>query len=69
MYDYKAAGKTSMPGYMVDLFQQTWEMQERVTLGARTRIWGLIEAVERLEKETWDRSDAVEDVRGAKSRA
>ena len=69
VYDYKAAGKTSMPGFMVELFDQTWEMQEKETFRARTRIWELIGAVEKLEKETWDRSDAVEDLGSANSSA
>ncbi|KAL2255838.1 hypothetical protein VTK26DRAFT_2631 [Humicola hyalothermophila] len=67
VYDYRAAKKTSMPDFMVDLFQKTWQMQEDETVRARTRIWELIESVERLEKETWDRPDAVEDMGSAKS--
>ncbi|KAK3308288.1 thioesterase-like superfamily-domain-containing protein [Chaetomium strumarium] len=76
IYDYKAGGKTSMPSFMVELFDQTWKLQEQETLRARTRIWDLIRAVERLEKETWtrtkltlsvgDRPDAVEDMGGSK---
>lgn len=61
VYDYRAAKKTSMPDFMVDLFGKTYSMQEEVTLKARTRIWELIHAVESLEKETWDRAGAVED--------
>jgi hypothetical protein len=52
IYDYKAGGKTSMPGFMVELFDQTWKLQEQEARRARTRIWDLIRAVERLEKET-----------------
>lgn len=62
VYDYRAAGKTAMPGFMLDLFRQTFEMQEAETVRARRKIWGLIDAVEKLEKETWDRAGAVEDV-------
>jgi hypothetical protein len=66
VYDYKKAGKTGMPGFMVDMFEQTWRLQEEEMVRARTRIAGLIEAVERLEGETWNRPDAVEDMGGSK---
>lgn len=69
VYDYKAARKASMPDFMMKLFVETYRMQEAETLLARTRIWDLINAVEALEKETWDREDAVEDVGSAKSSA
>jgi len=65
VYDYKAAGKTSMPDFMLDLFDETWKLQEAEEIRARTRIWELIDAVERLEKETWNREDAVEDMGSA----
>ncbi|KAK3995595.1 thioesterase-like superfamily-domain-containing protein [Cladorrhinum sp. PSN332] len=65
VYDYKAARKTSMPDFMLELFNETWEMQEAEETRARTRIWELINAVEKLEKETWDREDAVEDMGSA----
>ncbi|KAK4240178.1 hypothetical protein C8A03DRAFT_31747 [Achaetomium macrosporum] len=66
IYDYKAGGKTSMPSFMVELFEKTWKLQQQETLRARTRIWDLIRSVEKLEKETWDRPDAVEDMGGLK---
>ncbi|KAM7186530.1 Thioesterase-like superfamily domain containing protein [Naviculisporaceae sp. PSN 640] len=65
VYDYRSAKKTSMPGFMVDLFSKTYQMQLEEMIRARTRIWDLVEAVEALEKETWDRKDAVEDVGSA----
>ncbi|KAK4203035.1 thioesterase-like superfamily-domain-containing protein [Triangularia verruculosa] len=65
VYDYKAARKTSMPGFMLELFRTTWEMQQKEEVRARTRIWELIKTVESLEKETWDREDAVEDMGSA----
>lgn len=65
VYDYKAARKTSMPGFMADLFNKTFDLQEQEMARARTRIWDLINAVEALEKETWNREDAVEDLGSA----
>ena len=66
LYDYKKAGKTAMPGFMVDMFEKTWRLQEEETVRARTRIAHLYEAVARLEAETWNRPDAVEDMGGSK---
>lgn len=62
IYDYRVARKTTLPGFMLDTLQDTWRSQEARTEWARKRIWGLLGDVERLEKETWDRSDAVEDM-------
>lgn len=69
VYDYRAAQKASMPGFMVELFDKTYRLQEDEIVRARTRIWDLIGAVEQLEKETWDRKDAVEDLGSAKGSA
>ncbi|EGS17522.1 uncharacterized protein CTHT_0068520 [Thermochaetoides thermophila DSM 1495] len=62
VYDYRASTKTGMPRFVLDAFERTWQLQEQVALEARRRIWELIATVERLEKETWDRPDAVEDM-------
>ncbi|KAK3370075.1 thioesterase-like superfamily-domain-containing protein [Podospora didyma] len=69
VYDYKAARKTNMPPFMAELFSETYSLQEQAIVKARTRIWDLINAVEKLEKETWDRADAVEDLGSAKGAA
>jgi len=65
VYDYRKGGKTEMPAFMRDVLADTWELQLQETVRARTRIWELIDAVEKLEKETWDRDDAVEDLGSA----
>jgi hypothetical protein len=65
IYDYRAARKTALPGFALDVFRDTWRRQEEQTEWARKRIWGLLGDVERLEKETWDREDAVEDLGAA----
>jgi hypothetical protein len=65
IYDYSKARKTAMPDYMVALFGETFRMQQQEMSRARGRIWELIDEVEELERETWDREDAVEDVGGA----
>lgn len=65
IYDYRAARKTEMPAFMRDVLEGTFARQQDETVRARRRIWELIRGVEGLEKETWDRPDAVEDVGGA----
>ncbi|KAB5550865.1 thioesterase-like superfamily-domain-containing protein [Coniochaeta sp. 2T2.1] len=67
IYDYRKAGKTAMPGYMVDIFGETYKMQEAEMRRARARIWELIGRVEELERGTWDREGAVEDLGGKES--
>ncbi|KAJ8116768.1 hypothetical protein ONZ43_g4365 [Nemania bipapillata] len=65
IYDYREAKKTVLPGFMLDVLRDTWQRQQKQADWARSRIWGLLKEVETLEKETWDREDAVEDLGGA----
>ncbi|KAK4040211.1 thioesterase-like superfamily-domain-containing protein [Parachaetomium inaequale] len=66
VYDYQKGGKTGMPAFMLDMFEETWRLQEEATARARSRIVAMHAAVERLEGETWNRADAVEDMGGSK---
>ncbi|KAI1849504.1 hypothetical protein JX265_012755 [Neoarthrinium moseri] len=65
IYDYKAASKTTMPPFVLGVFQDTWQRQVDEMARARQRIWQLVGEVESLEKETWNREDAVEDLGAA----
>ncbi|RYP52863.1 hypothetical protein DL769_010600 [Monosporascus sp. CRB-8-3] len=62
IYDYKEAKKTTMPPFVLDVFRDTWRLQEEEVRRARSRVWDSIREVEGLEKETWNREDAVEDL-------
>lgn len=62
VYDYQAAVKSKVPPFMREVLEETYQLQEAEKARARLRIWELIRRVESLEKETWDRPDAVEDV-------
>lgn len=62
IYDYRAAKKTEMLPFMKDVLEETYRKQQEEMVRSRTRIWELIAAVEKLEKETWNRPDAVEDL-------
>ena len=68
IYDYAAARKTEMPQFMLHVLSATWQLQLDETKRARTRIWDLVGQVEALEKETWNRADAVEDLGDAKAK-
>ncbi|KAI0552576.1 thioesterase-like superfamily-domain-containing protein [Xylaria curta] len=65
IYDYRDAKKTVLPKFMLDMLRDTWRQQEEQIGWARGRIWDLLREVELLEKETWDREDAVEDMGAA----
>ncbi|PGH29125.1 hypothetical protein GX50_08130 [[Emmonsia] crescens] len=62
-YDYQLRRKVkTLPPFMMDQFRKTWELQEE-----SRRVWGLKvkeieDQVKRLEKSSWDRPDAVEDM-------
>lgn len=62
VYDYKAAKKTEVRPFMKEVLAKTYDLQVQEKLRARNRIWELMNAVTQLEKETWDRADAVEDM-------
>lgn len=61
-YDYRTASKTQMPEFVRKVLTDIWRQQLQETALTRMRIWELVAAVERLEKQTWDREDAVEDL-------
>lgn len=64
-YDYRTASKTHMPEFVHKVLTGVWRQQQQEISRTRTRIWELVAAVERLEKQTWDRDDAVEDLGAA----
>jgi hypothetical protein len=68
VYDYKAAKRTELPPFVLDWFIETYRLQGEEMIRARAKIWDLIGAVKELEKETWDREDAAEDL-GSANRA
>ncbi|KAI1115788.1 thioesterase-like superfamily-domain-containing protein [Nemania sp. NC0429] len=61
IYDYREAKKTVLPPFMLSTLRDTWRQQEEQAAWARGRILDLLREVELLEKETWNREDAVED--------
>ncbi|KAL6707372.1 hypothetical protein ACN47E_004151 [Coniothyrium glycines] len=61
VYDYRAARKSPLPPFMVEKFQQTFNLQEQAKLRYSERVNALLARTEALEKNSWDRPDAKED--------
>lgn len=61
IYDYANNKKTTIPPFALGVLQNTFLRQEKEKVHARTKVWALISEVEALEKDTWNRIDAVED--------
>lgn len=61
-YDYTKGRKAAIPPWMLEAFEKTWEEQklEEKKVGERVEeVDGLVKA---LEKETWAKDGAVEDM-------
>lgn len=61
VYDYRLGAKSPLRGFMVDKFRETFELQEESKARNERRVTDLLQRVQRLEREVWDRPDAVED--------
>lgn len=69
LYDYRSLRKSATPpAFILDQFQKTWELQEESRRQWRARIAAIEDEVRRLELESWDRADAVEDMGSAAGR-
>lgn len=65
IYDYKAGKKATLPPYMLEQFHQIWELQESAKKENFARIQAIEDEVRYLEKQSWDRPDAKEDLGSA----
>lgn len=65
VYNYKKAKKTPLRPFMVERFQETFQLQEQAKKRNGERVRGLLERVRLLEKSSWDRADAKEDLGSA----
>lgn len=61
VYDYQKSKKAPLKPFMVDRFRETWKLQEEAKARNSDRVRSLLDRVRALEKNTWDREDAVED--------
>ena len=64
VYDYRKGAKTPLKEFMLRRFREAWEAQEQAKQQYGMTIRKLLERVERLEKESWDKEGAVEDLGG-----
>ncbi len=62
MYDYRIGKKTTLKPFMVDVLRETWRLQEEAKRTNSERVTALLGRVRKLEVESWDRTDAVEDM-------
>jgi hypothetical protein len=65
VYDYKSAKKVPIRPFMMEAFERTWREQEEEKVRVEKRIAEVEGMVRQLEKGTWDREGAVEEVGGA----
>lgn len=63
LYDYVKGKKLRLSArpFMLDVFKETWRLQEEEKTRNTQRLAELMETVRGLEKDTWDRADAKED--------
>ncbi|KAK1063888.1 hypothetical protein LTR12_010213 [Friedmanniomyces endolithicus] len=65
VYNYVKGKKIALPPFMLDVFRETWVLQEEVKGRYGERVMQLLEDVKQLEQGTWDKSDAVENTGNA----
>ena len=61
VYDYRRGVKSPLREFMVARLQDTFGLQEQSKMRNERRVRDLLQRVHRLEKEVWERPDAVED--------
>lgn len=66
-YDYKLGRKAAIPPFLMKQLMDTWKLQEQAKEHWRQRILDIEARVRRLETESWDREDAVEDTGSARN--
>ncbi|KAK4990676.1 hypothetical protein LTR66_001032 [Elasticomyces elasticus] len=62
VYNYRNAKKTPLRPFMVQAFRETWKLQEEAKRHNSERVASMLERVRALERDTWDRLDAKEDL-------
>ena len=66
VYDYRLGQKSPLREFMVDRFQETFRLQEESKRLNNAKVRELLRRVQRLERVSWDRSGAAEDMGGSK---
>ncbi|KAL6236216.1 hypothetical protein BDW75DRAFT_229667 [Aspergillus navahoensis] len=64
-YDYRVGKKAAIPPWLMEQLKDTWELQEQAKRRWQQQILDIEARVRKLEVESWDREDAVEDMGSA----
>ena len=67
VYDYQKARKAPLKPFMVDKFSELWGLQEQAKDKYGNKALDILRRVRELEKNSWDRPDAKEDLGSAAS--
>ncbi len=62
VYDYRQGQKIPLPGFMRSVFAQIYEEQEQAGRECRERVEALISRILALERKSWNREAALEDL-------
>jgi predicted metal-dependent RNase len=65
VYDYRIGKKAPLPPFVIQSLRQIWQEQEKEVTRSMSEIFSLSGRISAVEKETWDRQDAVEDLGSA----
>lgn len=65
VFDYTKQTKTSLPPFMFEQFKHIYDLQEAAKQRNQKKIQDIDNRVRRIERETWDRPDAKEDLGSA----
>jgi hypothetical protein len=65
VYDYKQGKKIPLRPFMADAFKDTWRLQEESKKRNSDRVTSILDRLRSIEKQTWDRPNAVEDLGSA----
>ena len=68
VYNYRKGKKSPLREFMVENFNETFSMQQKARERNAKKVERILQRVERLEKGSWDRQDAVEDMGAMKKR-
>lgn len=62
VYDYTKGKKTTFKPFMIEVLRETWRLQQEAKRVNTERLQRLLNRVRKLETDSWDREDAVEDM-------
>ena len=65
VYDYRRGVKSPLRAFMLDKFRETFDLQEQSKIRNERRVRDLLQRTQRLEQQSWNRPDAVEDMGNA----